>query len=92
MKIIYILIVAVVAAVHIYIGWETKISPLDFNLILLLLIPFLTLVWKDASVIKLGSKGLELERLKNDVNKTIKHVAHGNPVDHKSIDNLYKSV
>lgn len=92
MKAVYIFIVAAVAAAHIYIGWETKSSPLNFNLILLLLIPFLTFVWKDASVIKLGSKGLELEKLKSDVNKTIKNVAHGDSVDHKSIDNLYKSV
>ncbi len=92
MKFVYIFIVAAVATVHIYIGWETKTSPLDFNLILLLLIPFLTFVWKDASVIKFGSKGLELEKLKSDVNKTIKHVAHGDSVDHKSINNLYKSV
>jgi hypothetical protein len=93
MKIIYILIIAVVAGFHIYAAFDEAVtSPLDFNLILLLLIPFLTLVWKDAASIKFGSKGLELEKLKKNVDKTIKHAVHGDSIDHKSLETLFKSV
>ncbi|MBL0709894.1 MAG: hypothetical protein JJV99_02590 [Colwellia sp.] len=93
MKNIYILIVAAVAGFHVYAAFDKNISsPLDFNLILLLLIPFLTLVWKDAASIKFGSKGLELEKLKQNVNKTIKHAVHGDSIDHKSLEALFKSV
>lgn len=87
------LIIAVVSGFHMYAAFDVNIkSPLDFNLILLLLIPFLTIVWKDASSIKFGSKGLELEKLKQNVNKTIKHAVHGDSIDHKSLDTLFKSV
>ncbi|MEP0357365.1 hypothetical protein [Paraglaciecola sp.] len=93
MKIIYILIIAAVAGFHIYAAFDPCVtSPLDFNLILLLLIPFLIFVWKDASSIKFGSKGLELEKLKQNVNKTIKHAVHGESIDHKSLETLFKSV
>ncbi|MFY8272595.1 hypothetical protein AAEU32_00370 [Pseudoalteromonas sp. SSDWG2] len=92
MGFLYILAIAAVAYLHVDRVIEGQKSPLDFNFILLLLIPFIIMVWKDAAVIKLGSKGLELEKLKRDVNQTIKHVAHGDVIDHKSLDNLYKSV
>lgn len=92
MKLTYIAIIAIVAGVHIYIGFKNNISPLNFNLILLLLLPFLIFVWKDAASIKFGTKGLELEKLKKDVNKTIKHAVHGKNIDQSSIELLFKSV
>ena len=93
MKLTYILIIAVVAGFHIYAAFDPRgTSPLDFILILLLLIPFLRLVWKDAASIKFGTKGLELEKLKKNVNKTIKHAVHGESINHKSLETLFKSV
>ena len=92
MKIIYVLIISIVAVVHIYTGFDVKVtSPLDSNLILLLLIPFLILAWEDAERIKFSSKGVEVEKLKQDANKTIKSVAHGDSVDRKSLETLFKS-
>jgi hypothetical protein len=91
MKILYILLIAVVAGFHLYIGWKNDTSPLNFNLILLLLIPFLTIAWKDASSIKFGAKGIELEKLKKDVDKTIKDAVHSKHIDRKSLETLFKS-
>jgi hypothetical protein len=93
MKNFYILIVTLVAGFHIFAAFDEKtVSPLNFNLILLLLIPFLIYVWKDAASIKFGSKGLELEKLKKDVDNTIKHAVQGESIDHKSLETLFKSV
>lgn len=91
MKIPYIILISVISIFHIYISLINNISPLNFNLILLLLIPFLILVWKDASSIKFGSKGLELEKLKKEVDTTIKHAVRDDTIDHKSLEILFKS-
>ncbi|MCK5110363.1 MAG: hypothetical protein KAQ94_02495 [Arcobacteraceae bacterium] len=92
MNIFYMIIIAVLTLVHIDIGITNRVSPIDFTLILLLLIPFLTIVWKDASKIKFGSNGLELEKEKANIDKTIKNVVQGDSIDHKSIETLFNSV
>lgn len=88
----FIVSVIFIASIHIYYSIDKGESPLNLLFLILVLSPFVPYIWKEASNIKIGKNGLELERLKKDVDKTIKKAAHGNTVDPKAIDDLFKTV
>lgn len=88
----FIISVIFIASLHIYFSISKGDSPLNLLLLILVLSPFVPSIWKEASNIKIGKNGLELERLKKDVDQTIKKAAHGSSVDPKAINDLFKTV
>ena len=92
MKFFYIAVIILVTIAHIIYSFKLGQSPLNANLVILLLSPLVFFLWKDASSIKLGAKGIELEKMKKEVDKTIKHAVKGHSIDTHSLETLFKSV
>jgi hypothetical protein len=92
MNFIYIAVIILVTIAHLIFSFKSGQSPLNASLVILLLSPLIFFLWKDASSIKLGAKGLELEKMKNAVDKTIKHAVKGHSIDSRSLETLFKSV
>ncbi len=88
----FIISIIFIASLHIYFSISKGDSPLNLLFLILILSPFIPFIWKEASNIKIGKNGLELERLKKDVDHTIKKAAHGNSIDPKAINDLFKTV
>ena len=88
----YITAVIFISAIHCFFSIDKGESPLSWEFLLLVLSPFVALIWSDISNFKFGSKGLEVEKIKRDVDKTIKHAAHGDSIDKQALDTLFKSV
>jgi hypothetical protein len=88
----YIIAVIFIATLHCISTVSKFESPLSWQFFLLIASPILILAWKDLAKLKLDPKGgLELERLKEEINKSIVEISHGRSVDSKSIDKLFKS-
>jgi hypothetical protein len=85
-------LVSVTVLAHLYFSFANDISPLTWHLVLLLFSPFIFFVWKDASSIKLTTKGFELEKLKAGVEKTIKKAITTHKIDSNSLNELFISV
>ncbi|VVN32013.1 hypothetical protein PS662_04931 [Pseudomonas fluorescens] len=88
----YTITVVFIAACHVYFSLGEGKSPLSILFVFLILSPFLPFVWKELANVKLGKDGISLERLKIDVNSTIKEATHGKAIDPKSLDDLFKTV
>jgi len=88
----YTIAVIFISAWHVYFNVEKSESPLSMIFVFFILSPFLPFVWKELGNIKLGKDGIALERLKNDVDVTIKKATHGKAIDPKALDDLFKTV
>ena len=88
----YIAAVILVASLHVYFSFVKGDSPLSIAFLILILSPFAPFAWQEASKIKLGKDGFELERLKKDVDQTIKKAVHGKAIDPRALDDLFKTV
>lgn len=60
-------------------------------MLILLSIPLIPNIWKESSVIKFGKDGIELQRIKDEVDKTIKDVVHSKSISPSALDDLFKS-
>jgi hypothetical protein len=87
----YIIGVIFISALHIYYSIQKAESPLNVFLVILLLVPFVPYIWNEIANIKLGKDGLELQRLKSDVDKTIKRAVHGKGIPPSALDDLFKT-
>lgn len=54
--------------------------------------PFVPYIWKEIENVKLGKDGFELQRLKSEVDKTIKHAVHEKSIPPSALDSLFKTV
>lgn len=80
-----------IAALHIYYSIQKSESPLNALLIIVLLVPFIPSIWKEVENIKLSKDGLELQRLRHDVDRTIKRAVHGKGIPPSALDDLFKT-
>lgn len=87
----YILAATFIASSHIYFSIQKSESPLNLLLIVILLVPFIPYIWKEISSIKFSKDGLELQRLKVDVDKTIKRAVHGKGIPPSALEDLFKT-
>lgn len=88
----YIAATIFISSWHIYFSIINQESPLTVPFLILVISPFLPYIWKEGANIKLGKDGIELQRLKQDVDKTIRKAAHGKSIDPRAIDDLFKTV
>jgi hypothetical protein len=88
----YTFAVIFVCACHVYFSISAEESPLTILFFLVMLSPFLPIVWKEISNIKLDKDGISLEKLKIDVDRTIKRAAHQKSIDPNALDDLFKTV
>lgn len=88
----YTIAVIFIASCHVYLSLAEGKSPLSILFVFLILSPFLPFVWKELANVKLGADGISLERLKRDVDSTIKKATHRKTIDPKSLDDLFKTV
>ncbi|BDF95858.1 MULTISPECIES: hypothetical protein [unclassified Pseudoalteromonas] len=88
----YALAVIFISACHVYFSASQNESPLSFLFLFFVLSPFLPYVWKDLSNIKFDKNGLSLEKLKGEVDKTIKQATHRKAIEPKALDGLFKTV
>lgn len=88
----YIIAVIFISTVHIYFSALENQSPLSLPFIFFVMSPFLPSIWKDLSNLKLDKNGVSIEKLKNDVDKTIKKATHRKGIEPQSLDNLFKTV
>jgi hypothetical protein len=88
----YTIAVIFIGFLHCLYSIEQKESPLNWLFLFLIVSPFIPTVWNGVSSFKFGSKGVEVEKLKSDVNNAITRVTHGKSLDQKSIETLFKSV
>src|SRR6218665_980474 len=88
----YIAAIIFIASWHVYFSILKQESPLTPLLLALILSPFIPLVWKEISNLKLGNDGLELQRLKQDGERTIQRAIHGRSISTKELDDLFKTV
>ena len=87
----YILAATFIASIHVYFSIQKAESPLNVLLVVILLVPFIPYIWKEVSNIKFGKDGLELQRLKVDVDKTIKRAVHGKGIPPSALEDLFKT-
>ena len=80
----YITGAVIIGVPHCYISYKLNSSPLTW--------PFIFVIWKDISYIRLGSDGFEVEKITMDVDKSIRNAAHGGNLESGSLDILFKSV
>ena len=67
------------------------LSSLNLNIVNMLS-PFFSFVWKEISNLKFGKDGFEVQRLKQDVERTIQRAIHGRSIDSEALDDLFKTV
>lgn len=87
----YIISIIFISSIHIYFCIQKSESPLNILLLILVLVPFVPYIWNEISNIKLGKDGLELQRLKSDVDKTIKRAVHKRSISPEAIEDLFKT-
>ena len=88
----YIGAVIFISAWHVYFSILKKETPLSIPFLILLISPFITYIWKEVSNVKLGKDGFEVQRLKQDVERTIQRAIHGRGIDPNALDDLFKTV
>ncbi len=88
----YITAVIFIGTLHCYFSVVNGDSPLTWHFLLLVISPFVISIWKDISNLKFGLDGLEVEKIKKEVDKTIKQAAYGESIDQQALDTLFKSV
>ncbi|MBP1145769.1 hypothetical protein JOE33_002692 [Pseudomonas sp. PvP027] len=88
----YVIAIIFVGAWHIYLSIIEGKTPLSMLFIILIMSPFLPYVWKEISNVKLSKDGISLEKLKADVDNTIKKATHRKAIDPKALDDLFKTV
>ena len=89
---VYWMVIGMLAVVHAYQCISQGTSFLTWEFLLLLFSPFAKFIWLDVASLKLGKDGLELERIKKDVNQAIKLAAHGEKIDPEALELIFKSV
>lgn len=88
----YITAVIFIGTLHCYFSIVNGESPLTWHFLLLVISPFIVFIWRDISNLKFGMDGIEVAKIKKDVDKTIKQAAHGEIIDQQALDTLFKSV
>jgi len=88
----YIAAVVFVSSWHVYFSILKQESPLSMPFLILMLSPFFPFVWKEVSNLKLGKDGFEVQRLKQDVERTIQRAIHGRSIGSEALDDLFKTV
>lgn len=88
----YIIAIVFISALHVYFSINKGESPLSPVFLVLILSSFIPLIWQEASKIKLGKDGLEFERLKKDVDRSIKRAIQRKVIEPQAIDDLFKTV
>lgn len=87
----YIIAITFISALHVYFSIQKSESPLNVLLVVLLLVPFVPFIWNEITNIKLGKDGFELQRLKSEVDKTIKRAVHGKSIPPSALNDLFKT-
>lgn len=88
----YIAAVIFVSSWHIYFCILKQESPLTIPFLVLMMSPFAPYIWKEVSNLKLGKDGFEIQRLKQDVERTIQRAIHGRAIGLEALDDLFKTV
>lgn len=88
----YTIAIIFIGSWHVYLSINEGKSPLSMLFLALILSPFLPYIWKEISNVKFSKDGIALERLKLDVDNTIKKATHRKAIDPKALDDLFKTV
>lgn len=88
----YAIAAAIISVIHIVLSITNYTPLITTPFLILFLSPLFPTFWKEISQIKFGKDGLELQRLKQETNRTIKKAAHKKSISPKEIDDLFKTV